>query len=73
MLPDDSGVSPQKQSDVSPRAMSIARMIDRLGPGCHRIELTKDDFPSSPWELSISQLQVVTKVTKTMANLDRKE
>lgn len=65
-------VEVRSQADVSQRALSIARMIDRLGPGRHRIELTIDEYPGSPWELSVSQMTMVTKVTKSMSDLDKK-
>lgn len=55
--------------DVSPRALSIARMIDRLGPGQHRIELKIDEFPGSPWELSVAKVTVATVVTKSMTTV----
>lgn len=59
------------QGDVSARALSIARMIDRLGPGTHRLEITKDEFPGSPWELTHSEVRLVTKVTKSMQDVPK--
>jgi len=49
-------------ADVSRRALSIARMIDRLGPGSYTINLRRPENSSERWTIEI--LQPVTVVQK---------
>lgn len=49
-------------TDVSRRALSIARMIDRLGPGLYTIHLKRPENNSERWTIEI--LQPVTVVQK---------
>lgn len=42
-------------ADVSRRALSIARMIDRLGPGNYTIHLRRPDNTSERWTIEIQQ------------------
>lgn len=48
--------------DVSRRALSIARMIDRLGPGNYTIHLKRPENGSERWTVEI--VQPVTIVQK---------
>lgn len=41
--------------DVSPRALSIARMIDRLQAGTFIIELIKPDSKTERWIICVKQ------------------
>jgi len=50
------------QSDVSPRALSLARKIDRLPPGVYLIELEK--MGNAPTELHRIQRVVTVDVSK---------
>jgi hypothetical protein len=45
---------------VSPRALTIAKMIDRLPPGRYGIELFRPASPTERWEVTITQSTVVT-------------
>lgn len=42
-------------SDVSRRALSVARMIDRLGAGKFTITIIKGESGSERWQIEISQ------------------
>lgn len=53
---------PSTNGDVSRRALSIARMIDRLGPGSYTINLKRPENASERWTIEI--LQPVTIVQK---------
>lgn len=42
------------QQDVSDRALSIARAVDRLPPGyVYHLEIEKPDIPAMPWLIEI--------------------
>lgn len=43
------------QQDVSARALSIARMIDRLGPGKYEISLIMPKSKTERWTIEITQ------------------
>ena len=45
--------------DVSPRALSLARSIDRLPPGDHVLKIVKGQAPAAPWEVEILNEQRV--------------
>lgn len=42
-----------QQIDVSPRALAIARRLDRLKPGTYMIRLEKTDGADSQWAVEI--------------------
>ena len=52
---DDLKVSPPTQSDVSRRALSIARMIDRLPPGSYSISLKLPEHNTERWVVEVVQ------------------
>ena len=45
----------ENQNDVSRRALSIARMIDRLEPGKYTVLLIKPEGESDRWIVEIAQ------------------
>ena len=53
-------LDPQK-AGVSSRAISIARMIDRLPAGEYIIEISKQDIKQAPWDLCAWKRERVQK------------
>lgn len=52
--PSDIDVSLIIPQDVSERALSIARAVDRLPPGyVYHLEIKKPDMPAMPWMVEI--------------------
>lgn len=47
-------------TDLSSRAVSLAREIDRLPPGRYSVEITKSALPASTWRIEILRLGQVT-------------
>jgi len=52
---------PPAPTDVSRRALSIARMIDRLEPGKYTITVIKTDGESDRWQVEIAQPVTIYK------------
>ncbi len=50
-----------QQNDVSRRALSVARMIDRLGPGKFNVLLIKPEGESDRWIVQIDQQVTLQK------------
>ena len=46
-------------TDLSARAISIARAIDRLPPGVYTIELSKFELKAREWEARINRIEQV--------------
>jgi hypothetical protein len=53
--------APPVPTDVSRRALSIARMIDRLEPGKYTITVIKTDGESDRWQVEIAQPVTIHK------------
>lgn len=56
-LPTDTPTTPSIPSDISPRVVELARIIDRLAPGQHLIVIHKDDIRAKDWEVEILTVQ----------------
>lgn len=49
--------------DISQRALSIARMIDRLEPGIYNIELVRPVSKTERWTVTVSQSVTVRRMS----------
>lgn len=58
-----------KTIDVSRSALSVARMLDRLGPGKFTITLIKGEGNSERWQIEIAQPVTIQK--KELQHLDK--
>jgi hypothetical protein len=45
---------PKPVTDLSPKVISLARMIDRLPPGDYAIRVIKGQDKAAPWHTEIS-------------------
>lgn len=59
--------NPVNFHDVSPRALSIARMIDRLEAGTYHIELVRPPSKTERWQVTVRQ-----SVTLRTMNLENR-
>lgn len=53
--------SQNNHTDVSRSALSVARMLDRLGPGKFTITLIKGEGSSERWQVEIAQPVTIQK------------
>lgn len=51
--------------DVSYRAMTIARILDRLSPGSYSIEIVKDHIDAIDWKVTVTRQELVQRVSLT--------
>jgi len=49
--------------DVSHRAMTLARIVDRLSPGSYNIEVVKDHIDSVDWKVTVTREEMVQRVS----------
>jgi len=49
--------------DVSHRAMTLARIVDRLSPGSYNIEVVKDHIESVDWKVTVTREEMVQRVS----------
>ena len=52
-------------SDLSPRVVQLARIIDRLGSGSYEIHLVKPEDRTAGWRVEVVQPVVLREVTLT--------
>lgn len=55
MVTADSHTNPPQ--DLSPRVVELARVIDRLPPGTHLIQIHKDDVRAKDWNVEVLTVQ----------------
>jgi hypothetical protein len=55
--------NPNLVNDLSQRAIEIGRLLDRLPPGRHIIELTKDEVRAKAWCVEVSTVQHSRSIT----------
>lgn len=53
---------PPQPSDLSPRVVQLARMIDRLPPGNYDISLVKQDLRAQDWKVEIVRTEKIAEV-----------
>lgn len=63
-------ILPTQQQDVSRRALSIARIIDRLPAGKYTIQLVKAESESERWQIEIVQPVTIQKKDLTHGSAD---
>lgn len=50
---------PRSVSDLSPRVVQLARMIDRLPPGNYEISLQKQELRAQDWSVEIVRTEKI--------------
>lgn len=53
----------QPVTDLSPRVVELARMIDRLPPGTFEITIQKADVRAQDWKVEIVRTEIIRNVT----------
>jgi len=61
-----STTTPKPVTDLSPRVVQLARMIERLPPGCYEISLEKQELSAQDWSVEIVRTERISS-----ANLPR--
>ena len=58
-------ISPEfkMETDLSSRAVSVARIVDRLRPGRYILEITKSDIMAADWKIEVIRADVVQKMS----------
>ena len=51
------------ETDLSSRAVSVARIVDRLRPGRYILEITKSDIMAADWKIEVIRADVVQKMS----------
>jgi hypothetical protein len=54
--------SPKPVTDLSPRVVQLARMLDRLPPGTYEISLSKQDLRAQDWNVEIVRTEKIVTV-----------
>lgn len=55
---------PQKPvTDLSPRVVSLARMLDRLPPGNYTVQLEKPEVKGMAWHAEVTRTETIINVT----------
>jgi len=58
LMPDEKPVT-----DLSPQAVRVGRVIDRLPPGGeYIIRVVKDDLRTIPWQVEISRVEQINRL-----------
>lgn len=60
--------SPRPVTDLSPRVVQLARMLDRLPPGNYEISLSKQDLRAQDWSVEIVRTEKIATVNLTKYN-----
>ena len=55
--------SPKPVTDLSPRVVQLARMIERLPPGNYEISLSKQELRAQDWSVEIVRTEPIQKIT----------
>lgn len=50
-------------TDLSPRVVQLARMLDRLPPGNYEISLSKQDLRTQDWNVEIVRTEKIATVS----------
>ena len=50
-------------TDLSQKAVSVARAIDRLPPGRYMVSIIKPNSKHERWEIAIDEISTVQKMT----------
>ena len=53
---------PKPATDLSPRVVQLARMLDRLPPGNYEISLQKQDLRAQDWNVEIVRTEKIATV-----------
>jgi hypothetical protein len=58
----------QPSSDLSPRVVQLARMIERLPPGTYEISLQKQELSAQAWNVEIVRTERISSVNLSKHN-----
>jgi hypothetical protein len=53
MTTSDNIVTVAPKTDISPRALSLARTVDRLRPGTYQLEIIIPEIRASAWQVEV--------------------
>ena len=59
---DKTNPTSQPPSDLSPRVVQLARMIERLPPGNYEISLQKQELRAQDWNIEIVRTEKISTV-----------
>jgi hypothetical protein len=60
---DETKQIPRPPSDLSPRVVQLARMIERLPPGNYEISLQKEGLRAQNWNIEIVRTEKISTVS----------
>lgn len=55
--------SPKPVTDLSPRVVHLARMLERLPPGNYEISLSKQELSAQDWNIEIVRTERIATVS----------
>lgn len=55
-------LAPPPATDLSPRVVQLARMIDRLPPGNYEISIEKQDLRAQDWAVEIVRTERISSI-----------